>query len=168
MPTTDATKKGAVVVKRTVEAMDAISKSSQQIGRIIGADPWKSPFKLLALNAGVEAARREKPAGALPWSPPLRALAAPSAQLPRRSRAEVSHFGGGSLFSHRWRRLRDRRRHHFAGVRDQSGGSPRPPQAAQEQATGCSKSITRSIRCTQTTRENTDDVACQSLSQEAL
>jgi methyl-accepting chemotaxis protein len=51
-------KKGAVVVKQAVEAMDAIAKSSGQIGQIIGViDEIAFQTNLLALNAGVEAAR---------------------------------------------------------------------------------------------------------------
>ncbi len=51
-------KSGAVVVKQAVEAMDAIAKSSQQVGQIIGViDEIAFQTNLLALNAGVEAAR---------------------------------------------------------------------------------------------------------------
>jgi methyl-accepting chemotaxis protein len=51
-------KKGAVIVKQAVEAMDAIAKSSAQIGQIIGViDEIAFQTNLLALNAGVEAAR---------------------------------------------------------------------------------------------------------------
>ena len=54
----DDAKKGAVVVKQAVEAMNAISKSSEQIGQIIGViDEIAFQTNLLALNAGVEAAR---------------------------------------------------------------------------------------------------------------
>lgn len=53
----DAEKTG-VVVRRTVEAMDGIEKSAQQISQIIGViDEIAFQTNLLALNAGVEAAR---------------------------------------------------------------------------------------------------------------
>ncbi len=49
---------GSTVVARAVAAMEAISKSSGEIGRIIGViDEIAFQTNLLALNAGVEAAR---------------------------------------------------------------------------------------------------------------
>jgi methyl-accepting chemotaxis protein len=54
----DDAKKGAIVVKQAVSAMDAISQSSEQIGRILSVmDEIAFQTNLLALNAGVEAAR---------------------------------------------------------------------------------------------------------------
>ncbi|ACB93768.1 methyl-accepting chemotaxis protein [Beijerinckia indica] len=51
-------KKNGLVVRRTVEAMDGIAKSAQQINQIIGViDEIAFQTNLLALNAGVEAAR---------------------------------------------------------------------------------------------------------------
>jgi methyl-accepting chemotaxis protein len=50
--------KGGEVIRRAVEAMSAIEKSSQQITQIIGViDEIAFQTNLLALNAGVEAAR---------------------------------------------------------------------------------------------------------------
>jgi methyl-accepting chemotaxis protein len=51
-------KKSAVVVRQAVEAIDTIAKSSQQISQIIGViDEIAFQINLIALNAGVEAAR---------------------------------------------------------------------------------------------------------------
>lgn len=51
-------KKSADVVRQAVVAMDAIAKSSEEIGQIIGViDEISFQTNLLALNAGVEAAR---------------------------------------------------------------------------------------------------------------
>jgi len=51
-------KKGAAVVRDAVASMEAISKSSQQVAQIIGViDEIAFQTSLLALNAGVEAAR---------------------------------------------------------------------------------------------------------------
>ena len=65
----DAEKSGEVV-RKAVEAMGGIEKSSQQIGQIIGViDEIAFQTNLLALNAGVEAARAGERAAASRWSP---------------------------------------------------------------------------------------------------
>ncbi len=53
-----ASQKGAETVRKAIDAMGKIEKSSQQIGQIIGViDEIAFQTNLLALNAGVEAAR---------------------------------------------------------------------------------------------------------------
>ena len=56
--TKDDAEKSGEVVRKAVEAMGGIEKSSQQISQIIGViDEIAFQTNLLALNAGVEAAR---------------------------------------------------------------------------------------------------------------
>jgi methyl-accepting chemotaxis protein len=88
----DDAKKGAVVVKQAVEAMDAISKSSEQIGRIIGViDEIAFQTNLLALNAGVEAARAgEAGKGFAVVASEVRALAQRSAEAAKEIKGLVS------------------------------------------------------------------------------
>ena len=77
----DAEKSG-VVVRRAVEAMQAIAGSSRQIGRILGViDEIAFQTNLLALNAGVEAARAgEAGRGFAVVASEVRALARRSAE----------------------------------------------------------------------------------------
>ena len=88
----DDAKKGAVVVKQAVEAMDAISKSSDQIGRIIGViDEIAFQTNLLALNAGVEAARAgDAGRGFAVVASEVRALAQRSAEAAKEIKGLIS------------------------------------------------------------------------------
>jgi methyl-accepting chemotaxis protein len=85
-------KKSAVVVRQAVEAMDAIAKSSEQIGQIIGViDEIAFQTNLLALNAGVEAARAgDAGRGFAVVASEVRALAQRSAQAAKEIKGLIS------------------------------------------------------------------------------
>jgi methyl-accepting chemotaxis protein len=85
-------KRSAVVVRQAVEAMDAITKSSQEIGQIIGViDEIAFQTNLLALNAGVEAARAgDAGRGFAVVASEVRALAQRSAQAAKEIKALIS------------------------------------------------------------------------------
>jgi methyl-accepting chemotaxis protein len=87
----DAEKSGEVV-RRAVEAMGGIEKSSQQIGQIIGViDEIAFQTNLLALNAGVEAARAgDAGRGFAVVASEVRALAQRSAEAAKEIKALIS------------------------------------------------------------------------------
>jgi len=83
---------GAGIVRRAVEAMSKIEKSSQQISQIIGViDEIAFQTNLLALNAGVEAARAgDAGRGFAVVASEVRALAQRSAEAAKEIKALIS------------------------------------------------------------------------------
>ena len=90
--THDDTELGAGIVRRAVEAMSKIEKSSQQISQIIGViDEIAFQTNLLALNAGVEAARAgDAGRGFAVVASEVRALAQRSAGAAKEIKALIS------------------------------------------------------------------------------
>jgi methyl-accepting chemotaxis protein len=88
----DDARKSMLVVRQAVEAMDAIAKSSGQIGQIIGViDEIAFQTNLLALNAGVEAARAgEAGRGFAVVASEVRALAQRSAESAKEIKGLIS------------------------------------------------------------------------------
>ena len=90
--TKDDAERSGEVVRKAVEAMGAIEKSSQQIGQIIGViDEIAFQTNLLALNAGVEAARAgDAGRGFAVVASEVRALAQRSAEAAKEIKALIS------------------------------------------------------------------------------
>jgi methyl-accepting chemotaxis protein len=90
--TRDDAEFGAGIVRRAVEAMSKIEKSSQQISQIIGViDEIAFQTNLLALNAGVEAARAgDAGRGFAVVASEVRALAQRSAEAAKEIKALIS------------------------------------------------------------------------------
>ena len=88
-------KKGAVVVRKAMDAMDAIAGSSTKIGQIIGViDEIAFQTNLLALNAGVEAARAgDSGRGFAVVAMEVRALAQRSASAAKEIKGLVTESG---------------------------------------------------------------------------
>jgi methyl-accepting chemotaxis protein len=84
--------KGSGVVRRAINAMSGIEKSSQQIGQIIGViDEIAFQTNLLALNAGVEAARAgDAGRGFAVVASEVRALAQRSAEAAKEIKGLIS------------------------------------------------------------------------------
>ncbi|HEY0146497.1 MAG TPA: methyl-accepting chemotaxis protein, partial [Methylovirgula sp.] len=88
----DDAKKGTIVVRQAVEAMNAIAKSAKQISQIIGViDEIAFQTNLLALNAGVEAARAgDAGRGFAVVASEVRALAQRSAEAAKEIKSLIS------------------------------------------------------------------------------
>jgi methyl-accepting chemotaxis protein len=167
-------KKSMVVVSQAVEAMAAITKSSQQIGQIIGViDEIAFQTNLLALNAGVEAARAgEAGRGFAVVASEVRALAQRSAEAAKEIKrlitaSTVEVENGVKLVGETGKSLE----RIMAQVTEINGIVTDIASGAQEQATGLIEINTAINQMDQVTQQNAAMVeestaASHSLSQE--
>jgi methyl-accepting chemotaxis protein len=153
---TDA-KKGAVVVRQAVEAMDAIAASSHKIGQIIGViDEIAFQTNLLALNAGVEAARAgDSGKGFAVVAMEVRALAELSAEAAKEIKALVSASGaqvhsGVKLVAETGKALESI----ITQVSEINKVVGEIAEAARQQATGVAEINTAISQMDQTTQQN--------------
>jgi len=167
-------KASALVVRQAVEAMDSISKSSQQITQIIGViDEIAFQTNLLALNAGVEAARAgEAGRGFAVVASEVRALAQRSAEAAKEIKdlisASTSHVDQGVKLVADTGTALDRIK---AQVAEINSIVSEIAAGAQEQATGLQQVSSAINQMDQVTQQNAAMVeestaASQSLSQE--
>jgi methyl-accepting chemotaxis protein len=167
-------KNGAVVVRQAVDAMDAIAKSSGQIGQIIGViDEIAFQTNLLALNAGVEAARAgDAGRGFAVVASEVRALAQRSADAAKQIKVLISTSTtqvdiGVRLVAETGRALE----RIIVQVTEINGVVADIAAGAQEQATGLQQVNTAINQMDQTTQQNAtmveeSNAASHSLSKE--
>jgi methyl-accepting chemotaxis protein len=167
-------KKSAVIVGQAVEAMAAITKSSQQISQIIGViDEIAFQTNLLALNAGVEAARAgDAGRGFAVVASEVRALAQRSAEAAKEIKglitaSTVEVENGVKLVSETGKSLE----RIMTQVTEINGIIADIAAGAQEQATGLMEINTAINQMDQVTQQNAAMVdestaASHSLSQE--
>ena len=153
----DNAKKGAVVVKQAVQAMDAIAKSSEQISQIIGViDEIAFQTNLLALNAGVEAARAgDAGRGFAVVASEVRGLAQRSAEAAKQIKSLIStsasQVGSGVQLVAETGKALDRI---IAQVSKINGLVSEIAAGAQQQATGLLQVNTAINQMDQTTQQN--------------
>ena len=168
-------RKGAFVATQSVDAMEAIAKSSEQIGRIIGViDEIAFQTNLLALNAGVEAARAgDAGKGFAVVASEVRALAQRSAEAAREIKVLISNsrneVGSGVKLVAETGRALERI---IAQVSEMNRLVGEIAAGAQEQAKGLSQVNAAINQMDQSTQQNATMVeestaASHSLSQEA-
>jgi methyl-accepting chemotaxis protein len=171
----DDAEKSGEVVRKAVDAMGGIEKSSRQIGQIIGAmDEIAFQTNLLALNAGVEAARAgEAGRGFAVVASEVRALAQRSAESAKEIKGIISASGaqvneGVRLVGETGKSLE----RIIAQVAEINRMVCDIAAGAQEQSTGLNEVNTAINQMDQMTQQNAamaeqSTAASQSLSQEA-